>query len=126
MESAKNRAVLDWIDRQVALAKPDRVIWVDGSEAQLEQLRQEYAENEAKLQQYRHRVQRLEQRKKYYEKGERQKRAHRLITRGAAVESVAPEVKPLSEQGFYSLAEQIFSMPEVRAAVHAAAQREGR
>ena len=40
MESAKNRAVLDWIDRQVALVKPDRVIWVDGSEAQLEQLRQ--------------------------------------------------------------------------------------
>ena len=47
---------------------------------ELEQLRQEYAENEAKLQQYQHRVQRLEQRKKYYEKGERQKRAHRLIT----------------------------------------------
>ena len=65
---------------------------------ELEQLRREYAENEAKLQQYRHRVQRLEQRKKYYEKGERQKRAHRLITRGAAVESVAPEVKPLSAQ----------------------------
>ena len=85
---------------------------------ELEQLRREYAENEAKLQQY-------QQRKKYYEKGERQKRAHRLITRGAAVESVAPEVKPLSEQGFYSLAEQIFSMPEVRAAVQAAAQREG-
>ena len=84
---------------------------------ELEQLRREYAENEAKLQQYQHRVQRLEQRKKYYEKGERQKRAHRLITRGAAVESVAPEVKPL--------AEQIFSMPEVRAAVQAAAQREG-
>ena len=75
----------------------------------LDELRREYAENEAKLQQYRHRVQRLEQRKKYYEKGERQKRAHRLITRGAAVESVAPEVKPMSEQGFYSLAEQIFS-----------------
>mgnify|MGYP000000335233 FL=1 len=91
----------------------------------LDELRREYAENEAKLQQYQHRVQRLEQRKKYYEKGERQKRAHRLITRGAAVESVAPEVKPLSEQGFYSLAEQIFSMPEVRAAVQAAAQREG-
>ena len=28
---------------------------------ELEQLRQEYAENEAKLQQYQHRVQRLEQ-----------------------------------------------------------------
>ena len=66
------------------------------------------------MQQYQHRVKRLEQRRQYYEKGERQKRAHRLITRGAAVESVAPEVRPLSEQGFYSLAEQIFSMPEVR------------
>ena len=29
----------------------------------LDELRREYAENEAKLQQYRHRVQRLEQRK---------------------------------------------------------------
>jgi hypothetical protein len=77
----------------------------------LDELRREYAENEAKLQQYQHRAKRLEQRKQYYEKGERQKRAHRLITRGAAVESVAPEVRPLSEQGFYALAEYIFSMP---------------
>ena len=91
---------------------------------ELEQLRQEYAENEAKLQQYRQRVQRLEQRKKYYEKGERQKRAHRLITRGAAVESVAPEVKPLSERGFYAMVEQIFSIPEVQAIVRNAVQQE--
>ena len=84
---------------------------------ELDELRREYAENEAKLRQYQHRAKRLEQRKQYYEKGERQKRAHRLITRGAAVESVAPEVRPLSEQGFYSLAERIFSMPEVREAV---------
>ena len=82
---------------------------------ELEQLRQEYAENEAKLQQYQHRVQRLEQRKKYYEKGERQKRAHRLITRGAAVESVAPEVKAMTEREFYVLAERIFAIPEVQA-----------
>ena len=92
---------------------------------ELDGLRREYAENEAKLQQYQHRAKRLEQRKQYYEKGERQKRAHRLITRGAAVESVAPEVKVMTERDFYILAEQIFSMPEVRAAVHAAVQREG-
>ena len=90
-----------------------------------EKLKQEIADAEKKLAQERSRLQRLENRKSYYEKGDRKKRAHRLITRGAAVESVAPEVKPLSEQGFYSLAEQIFSMPEVRAAVQAAAQREG-
>ena len=81
----------------------------------LEQLRREYAENEAKLQQYQHRVQRLEQRKKYYEKGERQKRAHRLITRGAAVESIAPLVKALSETEFYAFTEKVFTLPEVRA-----------
>ena len=81
----------------------------------LEQLQQEYEAAEAKLRQYQHRVQRLEQRKQYYEKGERQKRAHRLITRGAAIESVAPAVKTMSEQDFYVLAEQVFSLPEVRA-----------
>ncbi len=81
----------------------------------LEELRREYAENETKLQQYRHRVQRLEQRQQYYERGERQKRAHRLITRGAAVESVAPEVKAMTEREFYVLAERIFAMPEVQA-----------
>lgn len=42
---------------------------------ELDELRREYAENEAKLQQYQHRVKRLEQRRQYYEKGERQKRA---------------------------------------------------
>lgn len=31
-----------------------------------------------------------ESRAVYYEKGDRRKRAHRLITRGAAIESVAP------------------------------------
>lgn len=41
MEVTKNRAVLDWIDQQVRLTQPDRVIWIDGSEEQLEQLRQE-------------------------------------------------------------------------------------
>lgn len=81
----------------------------------LEELRQEYAKNEARLRQYQHRAQRLEQRQKYYEKGERQKRAHRLITRGAAVESVAPAVKSMTEREFYELAERIFAMPEVQA-----------
>lgn len=44
---------------------------------ELDELRREYAENEAKLQQYQHRAKRLEQRRQYYEKGERQKRQHR-------------------------------------------------
>ena len=36
-----NKAVLSWVDEMVALTKPDRVVWIDGSEAQLEALRAE-------------------------------------------------------------------------------------
>ncbi|MDY4171168.1 MAG: phosphoenolpyruvate carboxykinase (GTP) [Evtepia sp.] len=41
MEMTKNKAVLDWIDQQVQLTKPDQVVWIDGSEEQLEALRKE-------------------------------------------------------------------------------------
>ena len=41
MALTTNKAVLDWIDEQVALTKPDKVVWIDGSEAQLEELRKE-------------------------------------------------------------------------------------
>ena len=41
MELTKNKAVLDWIDQQVKLTQPKEVIWIDGSEAQLEELRKE-------------------------------------------------------------------------------------
>ena len=83
----------------------------------IKQLQQEYSANEVKIQQEKHKLQRLNNRVQYYEKGGRQKRAHRLITRGAAIESVAPEVKELLEAEFYTLAEYIFSLPEVKTAV---------
>ncbi|HPW00720.1 MAG TPA: phosphoenolpyruvate carboxykinase, partial [Oscillospiraceae bacterium] len=37
----KNPHVLNWTDEMVALCKPDHVVWLDGSEEQLEALRQE-------------------------------------------------------------------------------------
>ena len=36
-----NKKVLQFVDESVALAKPDKVVWIDGSEAQLEALRKE-------------------------------------------------------------------------------------
>ncbi len=36
-----NKTVLDWIDEKVQLVKPDKVVWIDGSEAQLDALRAE-------------------------------------------------------------------------------------
>ena len=71
-----------------------------------------------KREQYQHKCQRLENRIRYYTEGERKKRNHRLITRGAAVESVSPEVRSMSERAFYLLTEQIFSLPEVTALVN--------
>ncbi|MDO4324681.1 MAG: DUF3847 domain-containing protein, partial [bacterium] len=73
----------------------------------LEELQKEYEENTAKLEQERRKLRRLENRKSYLESGSRKQRNHRLITRGAAIESVMPEVKILTEQEFYSLMERI-------------------
>ena len=90
-------------------------------------MEKELTEATAKREQYQHKGQRLENRIKYYQQGDRKKRNHRLITRGAAVESVAPEVRGMSERAFFLLVEKIFSLPEVVALVNRAAeQQEGR
>ena len=78
------------------------------------ELEAEKAENERKLSQLQHKKQQLENRITYYEKGDRRKRAHHLITRGAAIESVAPLTKVLSETEFYAFAEKVFSLPEIK------------
>ena len=68
-----------------------------------------------KLQAEKEKVERqLENRAAYYAKGERRKRAHRLITRGAAIESVAPQTKDLSESAFYAFAEQVFALTDTQ------------
>ena len=88
-----------------------------------EELEKELAEATAKEAQYQHRQQRLENRIRYYTDGDRKKRNHRLITRGAAVESVVPEVRGMSERSFYLLVERLFSLPEVRTLVNRATEQ---
>ena len=78
------------------------------------QLEAEKAKNERKLSQLQHKKQQLENRITYYEKGDRRKRAHRLITRGAAIESVAPLTKVLTETEFYAFAEKALAVPEIK------------
>ena len=93
----------------------------------LTQLEAERAACERQLIQLQHKAQQYENRITYCEKGERQKRTHRLITRGAAVESIAPSVKVLTEVEFYAFAESVFALPKVQAllaeAIHAHDQR---
>ena len=83
-------------------------------EKEIEKLQAEKEKIERQLVQEQHIIQRLENRATYYEKGERRKRAHRLITRGAAIESVAPLTKVLSETEFYAFAEQVFTLPDTQ------------
>ena len=78
---------------------------------------------EEQLAQERHRLQRMENRQKYLDDKTRKQRAHRLITRGAAVESVFPDVKDLSEPEFYELVEQASEIPAVVSLVMDAADK---
>ena len=73
------------------------------------------ADFERKLRQTKHRYQHIEQQIKYLQDGERKKRAHRLIIKGAVIESVAPSLKDMGEREFYELVERIFNLPEVKA-----------
>ena len=80
----------------------------------ISELKAEIAANERQLAQLRHNQQQLENRITYYEKGDRRKRAHRLITRGAAIESIASLTKVLTETEFYAFAEKALALPEVK------------
>ena len=77
-------------------------------------LEAEIAAKKQQLAQLQHRQQQLENRRSYYEKGDRRKRAHRLITRGAAIESVEPLAKVLSETEFCAFVERALALPEVK------------
>ena len=65
----------------------------------------------------RDKLNRLENRKKFLEKGERTKRTHRLCNLGGTIESLAPEVKDLTRTEMTELMEYIFSLAEVQRAV---------
>ena len=76
------------------------------------ELKTEIEETQVKITQLEHRQQILENRMRYLKQKDRKKRAHQLITRGAAVESIAPQVKPMPETAFYEMMEQILMLPE--------------
>ena len=83
----------------------------------LDQLQAEKEQAETQLAQEQHKLERLENRKKYLEKGERTKRTHRLCNLGGTIESLAPEVKDLTRTEMTELMEHIFSLSEVQRAV---------
>ena len=60
------------------------------------------------------RIQRLENLDEYYKRGERAKRTHRLITKGAAIEHIMPESKEMEDADFYQLMEKMLTTAEAK------------
>ena len=80
----------------------------------LEKLYAEQERAEQELEQAQHQQQRLENRIRYLSKAERRERNHKLITRGAAVEHLWPQVKPMTEGAFFELMEAVLALPEAQ------------
>ena len=78
-----------------------------------DELQNELTDAQRQHDQERHRLQRAENRREYFEATSRRQRNHRLITRGAAMESVFPDIKPLTERECYEMAERISELPGI-------------
>jgi hypothetical protein len=78
-----------------------------------DELQNELTDAQRQHDQEQHRLQRAENRREYFETTSRRQRNHRLITRGAAMESVFPTVKPLTEREFYEMVERISELPGI-------------
>lgn len=80
----------------------------------LEEIRLEKERLERELLKTQHQLDRMENRKKFIEKGEQSKRTHRLCTIGGTVESLVPFIKELSKTEVLEFLESVFSLPEVQ------------
>ena len=74
--------------------------------------------NNCKIEQHRHQIKWLDNRIQDLRAKQRKVRTHRLITCGAAVESIWPVVKEFSGIDFYALMENILSLPQVLTILH--------
>ena len=79
---------------------------------ELVRLREKRDEAGRKCEQAEHNLQRIENRKKYLEDGERKKRTHRLCVRAGALESMVPELKGMTDAEFFTLMENVTALPE--------------
>ena len=75
---------------------------------------------EQKIEQLKHQNERLDNRIRYLNKGDRSKRTHRLCSRMGYIEHCAPELQTLTEAEFYDLFEHVLRQPDVRKAIERA------
>ena len=79
-----------------------------------EKLKTDLEEAQLKLAQAEHRVQALENQKKFLTKKEDRQRTHHLCNMGGAVQSISKDADALTKIEFFLLMEQIFSLSAVQ------------
>ena len=92
-------------------------------ESKRESILKQKEEAELKVQQYEHKIQLLENRKKHLEKKADRKRTHHLCNMGGAIQSISKEADSLTRVEFYSLMEQVFALSAVQELVAKAMQQ---
>lgn len=92
-------------------------------ESKRESILKQKEEAELKVQQYQHKIQLLENRKKHLEKKSDRQRTHHLCNMGGAIQSISKEADSLTRVEFYSLMEQVFALPAVQELVAKAMQQ---
>ena len=85
---------------------------MERSTQQIQRLKEERAENEAKIEQLTHQNERLKAREQYLARKERDGRTHRLCITGGIVESILPEIRTLTQSEQYELMERVLHLPE--------------
>ena len=92
-------------------------------ESKREPILKQKEEAELKVQQYQHKIQLLENRKKHLEKKADRQRTHHLCNMGGAIQCIFKEADSLTRVEFYSLMEQVFALSSVQELVAKAMQQ---
>ncbi len=94
---------------------------VENKKSKTEKLKEEEKVTEEELttaakkqEQIEQQLQRAENRADFLKDNERRRRTHRLVIKGAIIEDIAPCLKYCSDQEFYNLMDEIFSLPQVQ------------
>ena len=75
---------------------------------------EELAKATKKQEQIEQQLRRAENRADFLKDNERRRRTHRLVIKGAIIEDITPCLKNCSDQEFYNLMDEIFSLPQVQ------------
>ena len=77
-----------------------------------------------KQEQIEQQLRRAENRANFLKDNERKRRTHRLVIKRVIIEDIAPYLKDCSDQEFYNLMDEIFSLPQVQGLIMARQENE--